>query len=77
MAHAQENTVKTIKFFYLNICLYCTKLNIYFNYTGIGIGKISYLEKEIGPVGIEMMKSIKKTFDPCWLMNPGKIFFCH
>ncbi|XP_057372461.1 probable D-lactate dehydrogenase, mitochondrial [Daphnia carinata] len=41
---------------------------------GIGIGKMKYLEKEMGPVGIEMMKSIKKTLDPHWLMNPGKIF---
>ena len=35
---------------------------------------MAYLEKEIGPVGLEMMKSIKRTFDPHWLMTPGKIF---
>lgn len=39
------------------------------------MGKMKYLEKEIGAVGIDMMKSIKKTFDPHWLMNPGKILF--
>ncbi|XP_046651171.1 probable D-lactate dehydrogenase, mitochondrial isoform X2 [Daphnia pulicaria] len=41
---------------------------------GIGIGKMAYLEKEMGPLGIEIMKSIKRTLDPHWLMNPGKIF---
>jgi D-lactate dehydrogenase (cytochrome) len=28
----------------------------------------------MGPLGIEIMKSIKRTLDPHWLMNPGKIF---
>lgn len=41
---------------------------------GIGITKASYLEKEIGPVELQLMKKIKKIFDPKGILNPGKIF---
>jgi len=37
------------------------------------MGKIPYLKKEIGNVGIDVMQSIKKSLDPRNLMNPGKI----
>ena len=37
------------------------------------MGKIPYLKKEIGNVGIDVMQSIKKSLDPCNIMNPGKI----
>ena len=42
---------------------------------GIGMGKRELLEREIGMTGIEVMKQIKKTFDPNGIMNPGKVFF--
>ena len=41
---------------------------------GIGIGKRSYLVKEIGENGIQVMRQLKATLDPKNLMNPGKIF---
>ena len=41
---------------------------------GIGITKAAYMTKEIGPVEIELMKNIKKLFDPKGILNPGKIF---
>jgi len=41
---------------------------------GIGMGKIQHLEKEMGPIGLDVMKAIKNTLDPLGLMNPGKIF---
>lgn len=41
---------------------------------GIGIGKRKLLTKEIGPVGLDVMKSVKKSIDPLNLMNPGKVF---
>ncbi|KAH7310825.1 hypothetical protein B0I35DRAFT_412269 [Stachybotrys elegans] len=41
---------------------------------GIGIGKKDYLLKEVGSVPIEVMRAIKGSLDPKWLMNPGKIF---
>ncbi|MBA3035178.1 MAG: glycolate oxidase subunit GlcD, partial [Desulfobacterium sp.] len=44
---------------------------------GIGITKASYMAKEIGPVEIELMKKIKKLFDPKGILNPGKIFIEH
>ncbi|KAI9785650.1 MAG: hypothetical protein M1816_008273 [Peltula sp. TS41687] len=40
---------------------------------GIGLGKKGYLIKELGPDTIGVMKSIKQSLDPYWLMNPGKI----
>ena len=37
------------------------------------MGKKSYLRREIGTVGIDVMKSIKQTLDPKNLMNPQKV----
>ena len=41
---------------------------------GVGITKAPYLEKEIGPLELALMKKIKKVFDPKGILNPGKIF---
>jgi glycolate oxidase len=41
---------------------------------GIGITKAPYLSMELGDGGIEVMKRIKKSFDPNNILNPGKIF---
>jgi glycolate oxidase len=41
---------------------------------GVGITKAAYVQKEIGPVELELMKKIKKIFDPKQILNPGKIF---
>ncbi|CCK80449.1 FAD-binding oxidoreductase [Desulfobacula toluolica] len=41
---------------------------------GVGITKIKYLPMEIGTTQIELMKGIKKVFDPQNILNPGKIF---
>lgn len=41
---------------------------------GVGTVKAPYLEWKVGPAGIEVMKGIKKAFDPNNIMNPGKIF---
>lgn len=40
---------------------------------GIGIGKKASLLKELGMDTIGVMKSIKQSLDPHWIMNPGKI----
>jgi D-lactate dehydrogenase (cytochrome) len=39
---------------------------------GIGIGKQRYLIEELGEA-VELMKDIKRTFDPENLLNPGKV----
>jgi len=47
---------------------------------GIGIGKMKYLEKELGPEAMTMMGTIKRALDPSNLMNPGKVIpekFCY
>jgi glycolate oxidase len=41
---------------------------------GVGITKAAYIEKEIGSVELNLMKKIKKVFDPKGILNPGKIF---
>ena len=41
---------------------------------GIGIVKSPFLEMEVGPMGISVMKRLKNCFDPNGILNPGKIF---
>ncbi|KAL2212357.1 FAD-binding domain-containing protein [Sarocladium strictum] len=41
---------------------------------GIGASKKTTLLKELGPSAIGVMKAMKDTLDPHWLLNPGKIF---
>ena len=41
---------------------------------GVGITKAAYMAKEVGDVEIDLMKKIKKVFDPKGILNPGKIF---
>lgn len=40
---------------------------------GIGQGKMSFLEQELGGA-VDLMRSIKKSLDPDNIFNPGKIF---
>ncbi len=42
---------------------------------GIGNGKKEYFAKYEADINIELMKSIKKVFDPKLLLNPSKIIF--
>ncbi|TBL79957.1 FAD-binding oxidoreductase [Paenibacillus thalictri] len=41
---------------------------------GVGLVKAPYLEWKVGTAGIELMKSVKRAFDPNGIMNPGKMF---
>jgi glycolate oxidase len=41
---------------------------------GIGIAKAPFLEMEVGPLGVSVMKRLKACFDPNGILNPGKIF---
>ena len=41
---------------------------------GVGQKKIPFVEAELGPEAIDLMRRIKLAFDPQNLFNPGKIF---
>ncbi len=41
---------------------------------GVGLTKMPYIEKELSPCEIDLMKKIKTVFDPNGILNPGKIF---
>jgi glycolate oxidase len=41
---------------------------------GVGISKKPYIGMELAPPALELMKRIKKAFDPNGILNPGKIF---
>ncbi len=40
---------------------------------GVGSLKVDWLEREIGPVSLEVHRSIKDALDPGGLLNPGKV----
>ncbi|MGW1886608.1 FAD-binding oxidoreductase [Streptomyces sp. NPDC001970] len=41
---------------------------------GVGVLKKEWLARELGPVGVELQRGIKQTFDPLGILNPGKLF---
>ncbi|MDZ4815263.1 MAG: FAD-linked oxidase C-terminal domain-containing protein [Verrucomicrobiota bacterium] len=41
---------------------------------GVGLAKKPYLENAIGKLNVEVMRQLKKAFDPNHILNPGKIF---
>ena len=42
---------------------------------GIGRGKVKYLAESIGETNMELMRGIKKVFDPDLILNPGKVCY--
>jgi glycolate oxidase len=41
---------------------------------GVGVIKVDWLEREIGPVSLDVHSAIKDALDPAGLLNPGKVF---
>jgi D-lactate dehydrogenase (cytochrome) len=41
---------------------------------GIGLHKMGFLVEEVGEDAIDLMRRIKRSFDPDNILNPGKIF---
>jgi glycolate oxidase len=40
---------------------------------GVGSLKLPFLEKDVGPIFIEVMAAVKKAIDPKNILNPGKV----
>ena len=40
---------------------------------GIGRLKVSELERYAPPIELELMRAVKRAFDPHGIMNPGKV----
>jgi glycolate oxidase len=41
---------------------------------GVGYTKKHYLEREVGPAQVRLMKGVKAAFDPNMILNPGKVW---
>jgi glycolate oxidase len=41
---------------------------------GVGLAKKAFLPKAIGDASLGLMRQLKRTLDPDYLLNPGKIF---
>ncbi|MBT3606590.1 MAG: FAD-binding protein [Candidatus Latescibacteria bacterium] len=41
---------------------------------GVGLAKKSFLPDALGPVAMDILRQVKKSFDPLGILNPGKIF---
>lgn len=41
---------------------------------GVGLAKKPFLPDALGPVAMDVMRQIKKSFDPSGILNPGKMF---
>ncbi len=41
---------------------------------GVGLTKMIFLEKQLGKETVDIMREVKKVFDPLNLFNPGKVF---
>lgn len=41
---------------------------------GVGLAKKAFLKGAIGDLNLEVMKSVRRTFDPNGILNPGKMF---
>ncbi len=39
---------------------------------GVGLEKRDYIDREIDPITLGLMKRIRKQFDPKGILNPGK-----
>ncbi len=41
---------------------------------GVGLAKKKFLRQQMGDASFELLRAIKRTFDPDGMLNPGKIF---
>jgi len=41
---------------------------------GVGLTKKRFLERQVGPAGMQVMHQLKRALDPNGVLNPGKVF---
>ncbi len=39
---------------------------------GVGTAKLAFVERQLGPEQVALMRRIKRSFDPAGILNPGK-----
>jgi D-lactate dehydrogenase (quinone) len=39
---------------------------------GVGTGKLAFVERQLGPAQVALMRRIKRSIDPAGILNPGK-----
>ena len=42
---------------------------------GVGLHKMQYLREEHGEDALDLMRALKRAFDPNNILNPGKVIF--
>lgn len=40
---------------------------------GVGADHLPWMQDEIGDLGVEVLRAIKRTLDPAGILNPGKL----
>ena len=43
---------------------------------GVGLAKKKFLPESVGGLNVELMRNLKRLFDPNLILNPGKMFDC-
>jgi glycolate oxidase len=43
---------------------------------GVGLAKKKFLPESVGGLNVEIMRNLKRLFDPNLILNPGKMFDC-
>ena len=42
---------------------------------GVGLGKVRYFKDSAGEINFNILRGIKKVFDPKLILNPGKVCY--
>lgn len=70
----EEEFIRRVDAYFTDLYAKCTALGGQVSGEhGIGRGKIKYLADSVGETNMNLMRGIKKVFDPNEILNPGKV----